>query len=303
MDNSILTAKLAEELGGQDLAPGSVERILLDVRQFEEYYRGSTGEYLDPEHLAVTTIDLAEWKGFLHRRGAKAATLHRKFSSLRKMVLVLAPGLMGQLRWPRLPRVTNLSPSGFTRKELNAIVRAAAQLSSRDACIIHLALWTGARVASLASVKLSNIELNPRSGSVEFDVAKGGHGYRTPLNSMARDAIARWIAERPAAANHPYLFCSERWPFKPLSSWALHNVWHRRLARHVPQELAKKLKGTHQARHNLARTALEQGTPLPEIAALLNHKSVATTANVYMRPSERDLQKAVDRLVGDESEE
>lgn len=301
MGSSLLETRLRERLAEEGLAPTSVNAVVADAARFSDYFAGSNGEPLDPEDLQITTLDLTEWKGYLQRHGAKPATLHRKFSSLRKVVLTLAPGLMADLRWPRLPRVTNLSPSGFTRNELNALVRGAAQLSSRDNALIHLALWTGARVASLAAVKLSNAEINGRSGSVRFDVAKGGHEYSVPLNSMARAALAKWIAERPVT-DHDYLFCSERWPYRPLSPWAIHNAYHRRLARHVPEELARKLKGVHQCRHNLARTALEQGTPLPEIAALLNHRSLATTAN-YLRPCQRDLQNAVDRLIGEGEDE
>ena len=101
MKTTNLAAVLAEKLGEEgSLLPSSIARILLDVNQFQEFHRGSTGEYLDPDNLKLSSLDLAEWKGYLQRRGAKPATLQRKFSSLRKMVLVLAPGLMGQLRWP-----------------------------------------------------------------------------------------------------------------------------------------------------------------------------------------------------------
>jgi integrase/recombinase XerC/integrase/recombinase XerD len=295
-----LTRQLESKLADQDLAPGSVERILLDVAQFEEHFRGSNGEPLDPANPALTSLDLAEWRQHLQLRGAKPATLHRKFASLRKAMSLLAPERMLQLRWPKLPRITNPSPSAFTRPEFRALLRGAEQLSVRDAAIINLAVWTGARASTLAAAKLSKVTLQPRSGLIEYDVAKGGHPYRVPLNAEARAALARWIAERPQV-DHDFLFTSERWPHQPIGAWTIHHTWHRRLAKHVPASLAAQLHGSHQARHNLARTLLEDGTPLPDIAAILNHKSVATTANIYCRPSQHDLEKALERLVGEEA--
>ena len=43
--------------------------------------------------------------------------------------------------------------------------------------------------------------------------------------------------------------------------------------------------------------------PLADVAAILAHADPRITASVYCRPSQTDLQRAVDRLVDDESEE
>ena len=166
-------------------------------------------------------------------------------------------------------------------------------------------LWTGARASSVASLKLSNVDVRPRSGSVTFDVLKGSRGGRTvtvPANVELREALAEWIKERPPV-QHDLLFTSEKYPFEGISRWTVHDIWHRRLARELPRELSEKLKGPHQARHALARLLLDQGTPVPDVAAILGHSSVATTANIYMRPSERDLRNHLDRAVGDEGED
>jgi len=175
----------------------------------------------------------------------------------------------------------------------------------RDRAICATAIWTGARVSSIAGLKLSNVKLGARSGSVTFDVVKGGRGGRTvtvPANVELREALAEWIQRRPPV-RHDYLFTSEKYPFDPITRWTVHDIWHRRLAKHLPQELAEKIRGPHQARHALARLLLEQGVPLPDVAAILGHVSVATTANSYLSPSERDLRGHLERAVGEEPEE
>jgi len=123
-----------------------------------------------------------------------------------------------------------------------------------------------------------------------------------PANVELRDALAEWIKVRPPV-QHDFLFTADRFPYQGITRWAIHDCWHRRLAKHLPKELAEKIKGPHQARHALARLLLEQGVPLPDVAAILSHVSVATTANIYCRPSQQDLRGHLERAVGEEPED
>lgn len=303
MSMSRFLDKLSEKLAEQDLAEGSGQRILIDCKQMELWYEGTYGHGLNPDDLGLTSIDLAEFKTWLlQKQKCQPNTAQRKFASLRAMLKLMAPTLLTSLRFPKLPQTNQMAPSGFTKNERLAIFRAAAKLNPRDKALIYLAMWTGGRASSLAAVKLSNVDIKARSGWVRFDVAKGGKPYLLPLNAEAREALAEWIAQRPPV-KHDFLFVSEKYPFEAITRWTLHDIWHRRLAKHLPAELAKRLKGLHQARHGLARLLIEQGVPLPDVAAILNHSSVATTANIYCRPSQRDLQNALERAVGEEDEE
>jgi len=290
----VLTNKLAEE----DLVPASRQRVIIDCRQFEEWYRGTYGQDLNHNDLALTSLDLAEFRNYL-LRSCQPNTVQRKFASIRKALALLAPALLTTVRMPKLPASTKPAPSGFSKNERLAILRAASKLSTRDKAIVYLAMWTGARASSLAEAKLSKVKIGQRSGSIEFDVAKGGKPYSVPLNIEAREALAAWMKERPPV-QHDFLFTSKKYPFEGITRWTVHDVWHRRLGKHLPKELVEKLKGSHQARHGLARLLLDQGTSLPDVAAILNHSSVATTANIYCRPSEKDLKAALDKAVGDE---
>lgn len=301
MNTSRFLDKLTALLAEQDLADGSRQRIIIDCRQFEEWYDGTYGHRLDPDDLALTNLDLAEFRTWLLKK-CQPNTTERKFASLRACLKLMAPAVLTSLRMPKIPQPNKPAPSGFTKNERLAIFRAAAKLNARDRAVVNLAMWTGARAGSLCNVKLSSVNLNARSGSIEFDVAKGGKPYSLPLNIEAREALAEWIAVRPPV-KHDFLFTNEKYPFEPITRWTIHDIWHRRLAKHLPAELAKKLKGPHQARHGLARLLIDQGVPLPDVAAILNHSSVATTANIYCRPSQRDLQNALERAVGEEADE
>jgi integrase len=277
--------------------------VVLDCSQLNEWYQGTYGNGIDPADIALTSVDLAEYRTWLLRH-CQASTAVRKFASIRAMLKLLAPAVLTSVRMPRIAVTKAPSPSGFTRKERLAIARGIAKLSVRDRAICTVALWTGARASSIAAVKLSNVDVRPRSGSVTFDVLKGavGRTITVPANAELREALAAWIRERPPV-HHDFLFTGERYPFDPITRWTVHDVWHRRLARQLPKELAEKMRGPHQARHALARLLLDQGVPLPDVAAILGHSSVATTANIYMRPSEADLRRHLDRAIGEEGED
>jgi len=302
MTESIFIGKLREKLVDTDTLPSSQERVLIDCRQLEEWYVGTYGNGVDPDDVALTSMDLAEFRTWLLKT-CQAGTVQRKFGSIRAMLKLLAPAVLTSVRMPKLPQSEKPSPSGFSRTERLAIFRAASKLSTRDKAIVYLAMWTGARSSSLAAVKISNVDIKSRSGSIRYDIAKGGAGkaYTIPLNIEARDALADWIKQRPPV-QHDFLFTSEKYPFEPVSRWTIHDIWHRRLARNLPKELMDKLRGPHQARHGLARLLLDQGVPLPDVAAILNHSSVATTANIYCRPSEKDLRQALEKAAGEDGE-
>ena len=304
MNDTKFIAALREKLALTDTVAASQERVIIDCRQLEEWYRGTYGTEIDPEDIGLTSGDLAEFRTWLLKK-CQAGTVQRKFASLRAGLKQLDPVLLSSVRMPKLPASTKPAPSGWTRTERLAILRAVDKLDVRDRAICMTAIWTGARVSSIANLKLSNVKLGARSGSVTFDVLKGGRESRTvtlPANAELREALADYLRVR-SPVTHDFLFAGERYPFEPVTRWTIHDVWHRRLAKHLPKELAEKLKGPHQARHALARLLLEQGVPLPDVAAILSHVSVATTANIYMRPSAEDLRGHLGRAVGEEPEE
>jgi integrase len=307
MSDTLFIEKLKEKLAEEDLAPGTVERTLIDASQFCGWYQGTTGQELDPGDLGIVSVDLAEFRSHLMRRDLRPNTIHRKFYSLRKALYLVAPEQTATLRWPKLPRIQMNAPSGFSRAERNAIIRAATtKLNARDGAVVMLLVMTGGRASSIATARLSGLQIGPRSGSIKY-VGKGNKEIVVPLNVEAREAVTSWLAERPKA-DHDFLFTSLRYPFEPISRWVVHEIWNRKLARHVPRELAARLRGPHAARHALARLLLsgDEGrwnpVPASDVAALLGHSSVKTTVGIYCRPSPENLQRAVDRIAGDHGE-
>lgn len=140
----------------------------------------------------------------------------------------------------------------------------------RDRALILTAVMTGLRRAELAGLRSEDfIDLDPPSLRVR---TKGGHHRQIVVPPPAADAIAGWIASRPLRLDaDPRLF--------PLSSAGLYAAV-RRWARRA--DLTEPIS-PHCLRHAAARMWRADGAPIEEIAALLGHTSLATTARYLNR--------------------
>lgn len=296
--------RLIEEMAQCDWAEGTKQRLVIDARQFCEWYAGTYSEYPDPDDLALNNADLNDFKAYLLQR-CQANTTERKLSSLRAALKLIAIDVLTKLRFPKVPQAPRPAPSGFSRKERLAIFRAADKLSVRDRAIIYLAMWTGARTSSIAEAKLSDVEIKARSGSITYDTMKGkAGGHTVPLNAEARDALAAWIKVRPPV-QHDHLFVSEKYPYEKLGRWALHSIWHRKLARFLPDALRAKIKGLHQCRHSLARLLVaEQGLNVnwSDAMQIMGWRSPGSLMT-YTKASREDLAKHLERAVGEDVDE
>lgn len=297
--------KLQQQLLAEDLAPGTIERTLTDARQFAEWYEGTTGQECQPD--LIVTVDLAEWRSHLQRKGIKPSSLKRKFASLRTVFRLLAPDRLEQIRFPRIPKARIDAPSGFTRTERNSILRACCRMHCRDAAVITTLLYTGGRASSVANLRLGDVQLAARSGHLVYH-GKGDRYYEVPANCELRAALSAYLEWRPET-DHDLFFVGLREPHPPISRKAIHAIWQD-LKRYVPDALAARIKGPHQARHDLARRLLsgDEGTkpptPLSDVAAILGHANAdpRITAGIYARPSREALARALDRIVGEDEE-
>lgn len=305
MEDTPFVGRLRAALDADDLAPGTVQRTLIDATQFEVWLAGTTGQGIDPDNVQVASIDLQEWRGWLQRQNLSPGTVQRKFASLRKAFMLLSPEVALELRWPKLPQQQATAPSGFSRTERNAILRAVDRLSPRDAAIVATLLHVACRAGSLVNLRIDDLVIGERSGQATFRHAKNDRTYVCPLNSEARAYLRRWLEVRPPVS-HGHVFCSERFPHGPISRQVVWEVWHQRLRALLPKAVADKIRGPHQARHDVARRLLSgdegQYAPAPasDVAAILGHADPRICVAIYSKPSAESMRRAVGRLAGDD---
>lgn len=271
-------------------SPHTVEAYTRDVRLFSEWFDQTNGRELTPSR--ITPIDVREYRShLLSVKNYKPATVNRKLASLsafcgwaRRAGLIPADPTEG------ISQVDEVrpAPKWLDKNEQYALLRAVQEKGrKRDVALITLMLNTGLRVSETSKLKVDDIEISPRKGSV---TVRGGKGekYRTvPLNVDTRRALRAYLAERDEAEDD-YLFVSQRGgPLQPSGIYYLVNryAYDARLQDVTP----------HTLRHTFGKNLVDADVPLDRVAQLLGHESVDTT-RVYTTPSEQDLQREVEKI-------
>lgn len=165
-------------------------------------------------------------------------------------------------------------PKGIAPRAANALVRSCDRRRSkgrRDYAILLILLRLGLRAGEVAGLRLDDIDW--RAGEVIVH-GKGRHDDRLPLPSDVGEAIAGYLRRgRPRTTEHREVFLRAVAPIGPLATNGISGIVRRACLRAgVPVVYA------HRLRHTLACQMADSGVPLPEIAKVLRHHSISSTA-------------------------
>lgn len=161
-------------------------------------------------------------------------------------------------------------PRGLEQDQLDRLLERLRGESHRDSAIVHLLLRLGLRAGDVAGLELDDIDW--RAGEVSV-CGKGKRASRLPLpHDVGRD-VARYLRRaRPRAATRK-LFLRSRAPHQGLTSEGV-----KAAAVGVLRRAGISSGGVHVLRHTAATQMLHHGASLSEIAHVLRHRHVDTTA-------------------------
>lgn len=144
----------------------------------------------------------------------------------------------------------------------------------RDFAILTLLARLGLRSAEVAGLRLEDLDW--RAGEIVVR-GKGGRVDRLPMPSDVGDALVGYLnGDRPVVSCRE-VFLRRRAPLIGIDSTTVTTVVHFACRR---AGLARM--GAHRLRHALAAELLAAGAGLPEVAQLLRHRDLASTA-VYAK--------------------
>ncbi|MBM4352704.1 MAG: tyrosine recombinase XerC [Deltaproteobacteria bacterium] len=251
-------------------------------------------DFLAKRHSGLARATRRQLREFLgnEAHGHRPATVARRKATIRTFYRflvregVIAENPAAVLPSPRLPRPL---PKALTQREAEAVMdqsgRSAPGRSapagsrrprnvpdslSRDIAILELLYGTGMRVSELVALDLDDIDL--RRGEARIRAGKGNKERLAYLGDMAKDALTRYLADRPlwSSGRDPQaLFFGRR--SARLSDRSVRRVLDRMAAR-----LGKPLH-PHMLRHSFATHMLERGADIRAIQELLGHSSLSTT--------------------------
>jgi integrase/recombinase XerD len=257
-----------------------------------------------PHTLDAYRRDLADYEGFLARRGASAltadvalvrawlgqlssaglanATMARRLSAVRQFhrFLFLEDARVDDpSQAVEGPRPRRPLPKLLERAEIEAMIAAAradpGPQGVRLTACLELLYATGLRVSELLALPLSGLSPDRRFLVV---LGKGGKERMVPVGRAARRAISTYLAVRDGflagrGKGRPYLF--------PSRSGSGH------LTRQRLTQLLKELAlaadidpariSPHVLRHAFASHLLEGGADLRAVQLMLGHADIATT--------------------------
>jgi integrase/recombinase XerD len=299
------------------LVAGPVEELLADLRTFLARERGlAAGTIRNYERAArVFLEDRVERVGGLEleRLAAGDVTAFLARECPRRTVsgaMDLAANLRALLRYLHVtglidaplvwavPRVADLRgrslPKGLEPDAITAMLAACDRerlIGRRDLAVLLLLTRLGLRAGEVAAIELDDVDW--RAG----ELLVHGKGHRQdgmPLPVDVGEAVVSYLRVRPSS-EHRVLFLCVLAPFGPVTSSVVANVVRRACRRAGVPEL-----GPHRLRHTAATEMLRARVSLEEIAQVLRHRQLVSTAH-YARVDRDSLRPLALPWPGDRS--
>ena len=200
---------------------------------------------------------------------------------------------------PRMPhwRLAHLPPRlswDDVRRAIDAI-GTATPIDLRDRAIMLLLATTGIRNGELRALRLLDIDW--RAGEVFVRRTKGKRDRLVPLLEETGAALADYALRARPKVDSPHLFLSLTAPIGPIRFAASVSRIVRKRLRHNGIELGR-VGGAHLLRHSLATQLVERRRPIIEVADLLGHRSINTTA-LYVKVATSQLAEVALPFSGD----
>lgn len=184
---------------------------------------------------------------------------------------------------PRTPcyRLAHLPPRlawGDVRRTIDKI--DVTTLSGvRDRALLLLLATTGLRNKELRSLELRDIHW--RRAEILVRRTKARRDRVVPLLQEAGKALADYVLHARPKIDSPRVFLSYVPPVGPFrTSSAISSIVRSRLERSGIE--LSRVAGAHLVRHSLATELVRQRRPINEVADLLGHRSIDTTA-IYVK--------------------
>ena len=229
--------------------------------------------------LRAQRLDVEQWLADQFRAKAKATSVARRISSLRRFYrLQQDRGTMTEdptlrVRPPKKPRRL---PKNLSESQVETLLGAPdtkTPLGLRDRAMLETLYATGLRVSELTGLRLSQVGLD---AGVLRVVGKGSKERLVPIGDEAVAWIARYLREvRPAfaaGATRDEVFLTQRHgPLTRQAFWMLVKRYALRAG------IAPAALSPHVLRHAFATHLLNHGADLRVVQLLLGHADITTT--------------------------
>lgn len=176
-------------------------------------------------------------------------------------------------------------PRGIGRAQAAALLASCDRrtaLGRRDYALLILLLRLGLRRGEVVALTLDDIDW--RHGELVIH-GKGGREDRLPLPVDVGEAVAGYLRRGRPVTNRREVFLRARAPIRPIAAGTVASTVRRACRRAGVPEV-----GSHRLRHTVACEMVAAQVPLPQIAQVLRHRSLQSTA-IYARADVEQLRR------------
>lgn len=175
-------------------------------------------------------------------------------------------------RW-RLSQIPKTITEAQTRALLAAFDRSTP-IGRRDYAIVLCLVRLALRAGEVAQLAIEDIDW--RTGTLQIVTGKSRRASRLPLPSQIGRAIIAYLRRgRPATAERRIFVCHGFPVGRAITASVVQAVVRRAFGR---THIAVPSKGTHALRHTAATRLVRAGATMKEVADLLGHRCINTTA-------------------------
>ena len=213
-----------------------------------------------------------------HSAGAAVSTTQHFVSALRSFLrFCFLEGVvdrdLSQAALAVTGRRRSSLPKGIVKADADALLGSCDRrtlVGRRDYAVILVLLRLGLRRSEVASLRLDDLDW--RAGELVVH-GKGARDDRLPLPADVGEAIVGYLQRGRPRSDHREVFLQARAPFEPIAAGTVSSTVRRAGIAEVD---------AHRLRHTAACEMVAVGVPLVEIAQVLRHHSLQSTA-VYAR--------------------
>ena len=291
--------KLLEEYGRylvleRGLAPKTVDTYLCDAELFLSAV--SAPERFDPQGLTSADVLAFVNKECARRRLPSAQHLLVSLRSLLRYLHVagaIASPLAAVV--PSMARRREFLPRGIEDEHVRRLLRScdcSRPVGRRDYAILVVLARLGLRAGEVAALRLEDLDW--RRGEVLVR-GKGDRHERLPLPVDVGGAIVDYLQHGRPCCDQRSVFLRVRAPLRGLAAKGVAAVVHDACVRAGMAPI-----GAHRLRHTAATAMLRAGSSLPEVAAVLRHRRLASSA-IYAKVDRATLLSLVRPWPGSEA--
>jgi len=229
---------------------------------------------LTPHQIRTAFIHYSANKGVSWRR-SMASTLRSFFQFCDKKGLTQRP------IFPAIPRISayrlSTLPKGITEPDAETLLAAVdrdTKVGKRNYAILRLLYDYGVRNAQVRTLRLQDIDW--QNETLSFKALKFGNPIRVPLLDEVAHALIDYLQHGRPRSHFQEVFLTHKAPFHPFCRCT--NIDSIILIQATQANLNLPSNGSHMFRHGFATRLVNQEVPLKDIADLLGHKCIQTTA-------------------------